>query len=104
MPTCNKPVKTVDVDQRPCKCVLGHAEGCNPFSPNPYMAAVIAKADLPKGDKMPLPIVTPQFEPQVGVVWTQDSPRPRCLWQGAHGRCVYQLSNHTQHKEETSGH
>jgi hypothetical protein len=97
MTICNQPVKTLEGGHRQCLCVLGHAGGCNPFSTNPYMAVVIAKADLPKGDKMPL-----SAQP-VGVIWTDQSTTRRCLWQGPHGRCIYELGNHTEHKEETHG-
>jgi hypothetical protein len=102
MANCNKLVKAAfNGELKPCLCVFGHAGGCNPFSPNPYMAVVMAKKDLPKGDRMPLPIVTPQLTPQPeGVIWTDKSTNRRCLWQGAHGRCIYELGNHTQHKEE----
>lgn len=97
METCNKPVRTFENSYRPCLCEIGHAGGCNPFSPNPYMAVAIAKAELPKGDRMPL---GPQ---PVGVVWTDKSTTRRCLWQGAHGRCIYELGNHTEHREEVYG-
>jgi hypothetical protein len=104
METCNKSVKTVENQYRPCLCEIGHAGGCNPFSPNPYMGLAISKTDLPKGDRMPLPLVTPQFQPQPsGVVWTDKSTQRRCLWQGAHGRCIYEIGNHTEHKEEING-
>jgi hypothetical protein len=95
MTLCNQPVKTVEDNLKPCLCVLGHAGGCNPFSANPYMAVVLAKADLPKGDRMPLPSVRPN-----GVVWTDQSTTRRCLWQGTRGRCIYELGNHTKHEEE----
>jgi hypothetical protein len=96
MSNCNKLVKTVDVEMKPCLCVLGHAGGCNPFSPNPYMAALISKKELPKGDRMPLGAVEVN-----GVVWTNQSVTRRCLWQGPNGRCIYELGNHTKHKEES---
>jgi hypothetical protein len=95
MSTCYKPVKTVDNYLLPCLCTPGHAGGCNPFSPNPNMAIVIPKADLPKSNRMPLAAT-----PATGIVWTDQSVNPRCLWQGAHGRCIYEFGNHTQHKEE----
>src|SRR5208337_4251567 len=94
METCNKPVRTVDGDYRPCLCSLGHAGGCNPFSPNPYMAVVIARDQLPKGNKMPLSVES------VGIIWTDQSKVSRCLWQGAHGRCMYEIGGHSKHKEE----
>ena len=99
MATCNQLVKTVDGDMKPCLCVLGHPGGCNPYSPNPYMAVVMSKKDLPKGDRMPLQ--SPQLTPQPqGVVWTDKSTNRRCLWSGPRGRCIYELGNHTQHQEE----
>jgi hypothetical protein len=72
------------------------------------MALVISKHELPKGDRMPL---SPAKEMAKifddagllgpnGVVWTDQSTTRRCLWQGPHGRCIYELGNHTQHKEE----
>jgi hypothetical protein len=97
METCNKKITIQNGDSQPCKCVRGHAGGCNPFSPNPYMAVAIPKAELPKGNRMPL---GPQ---PVGVVWTDKSTQRRCLWQGPRGRCIYELGNHTEHKEETNG-
>ena len=117
METCNKAVKMVENQYRPCLCEIGHAGGCNPFSPNPYMGLAIPKANLPKGDLMPLSLVTPQesvidvmkrdvkiiMSQPNGVVWTDKSITRRCLWQGAHGRCIYELGNHTKHKEEING-
>ena len=96
METCNKPVRTVDGDYRPCLCEIGHAGGCNPFSSSPNMAMIIPKRELPKGDRMPLTTTGQQ-----GVIWTDQSTIRRCLWQGPHGRCIYELGNHTSHKEES---
>ena len=95
MPTCGKLIRTADHDLKPCLCELGHAGGCNPYSPNPFMAVLIVKDNLPKGNAMPLPI------PPNGVVWTNQSVTRRCLWQGPYGRCIYELGNHTKHKEDS---
>ena len=97
MSTCNRPVTTVNSSVKPCLCVAGHAGGCNPFSPNPYMAATIAKNESPKRAAMPLPTTRVG-----GVIWTDKSTTRRCLWQGANGRCIYELGNHTQHQEENT--
>jgi hypothetical protein len=37
--------------------------------------------------------------PTVPVLWTDRSSIPRCIWQGAHGRCIYEQGKH-DHKEE----
>jgi hypothetical protein len=97
---CNKPIRTDDNTVKPCLCARGHVGGCNPFSPNPYMAVVIPQQELPKRDKIPLPQVTDILNLEARV-WTEQSIIQRCLWQGAHGRCIYELGNHTEHKEDT---
>jgi hypothetical protein len=94
---CGKPIKTVDNAVFPCLCARGHAGGCNPFSPNPYMAVVMAKDQLPK--KALMPLATP-ITNKPGVIWTDASVLGRCFWQGAHGRCIYVLGGHTEHQEE----
>jgi hypothetical protein len=37
-----------------------------------------------------------------GVIYHDKSIAPRCLWQGPHGRCIYEQNHTIQHKEETN--
>jgi len=73
MVVCGKLIKNYEGIMQPCLCSLGHAGGCNPFSPNPYMAVVIARDQLPKSNKMPLSVES------VGIIWTDQSKVSRCL-------------------------
>jgi hypothetical protein len=101
METCGKEITIQNGDRQPCKCKPGHAGGCNPFSPNPYMAvAPKLPGALTIAQQMKESIIMP---PSIGVVWTDRSTTRRCLWQGPHGRCIYELGNYTEHKEETHG-
>jgi hypothetical protein len=36
-----------------------------------------------------------------GIVWTEKSTTPRCLWSSATGRCIYELNHTIQHREES---
>ncbi len=45
----------------------------------------------------------PQIAPtgeKFGVVWTDKSKTPRCLWHGAHGCCQYEAGHTLPHKED----
>jgi len=45
------------------------------------------------------PPAVPQVE-KFGVVWTEKSTKPRCVWMGTVGRCVYEQGHTLPHKED----
>jgi hypothetical protein len=52
------------------------------------------------GDAPPLAVVTGE---KFGIVWSDKSQVMRCLWMGAHGRCIYENGHTIGHKEEVIG-
>jgi hypothetical protein len=85
MPTCKKLVTVIGGQEKPCLCIPGHAGGCNPFSPNPYMS-VVKSAIIKDNEK---PIITKA---------TKEDYRLRdgdvqCFWCGVHGRCILRLGH-----------
>ena len=83
---CGKLVKTIESVVKPCLCEFGHAGGCNPFSPNPYMAGIVTPktaAEKPAED------------------WSLREGDKQCVWQGAVSRCILRLGHFPSapHKE-----
>ena len=64
---------------------MGHAGGCNPFSPNPFMLAV-KSATLPEQQKANITKATEKdFVIRDGDI--------QCFWCGVHGRCILRLGH-----------
>jgi len=56
----------------------------------------------PEGDN-PMPPTTSAPEKSTNEnpkVWSNASGKIQCIWQGAHGRCIYELGHFGDHKEE----
>jgi hypothetical protein len=81
MKLCGKIVRTVELQNRPCVCELGHAGGCNPFSPNPNMTGV--------------------KPPKVAENYIWKDGKIRCPWHGPDGCCIYIIGHYPEipHKE-----
>lgn len=46
--------------------------------------------------------ITANVTERFGNVWTEKSKVKRCLWTGAHNRCIYEFGHTLPHKEESN--